>query len=484
MISQPESASPSLRFLSIPCTGVDLGLRGRIVTIGLVINARLEPTKLEATLWQLVEHKFPRAGARLTFRNRVYELQIPEQFDSNTPPFIFTGQEYPQMYHGSGQPEIPNVLTGSEPCTIPDPELERFFHSPTCPKTLDDFLQSNVPVLHMHVSVFEDLTFLGFLAPHAMFDAVRAGTLLAAWTRLLRGEDLHTIPGMAWDAQPFALFESGPMNDEVQRGWFRASPPLGSQHKQEALPVDLDPQDVRRFVRVPKAFLEDAKRKIMNELKARGSTEYVGSGDVLRAWWLKTLYSHRSLTDHTPVHVHIVKNLRDLPIFADDQPLEDPYIHNTISTIPVPPIPVSALQTESLGALALRIRRSLVAYNADHESIRADLRWRCAEANRVEILYPRPPGAEHSFQTDWRAAKLAELDFTGTVEGTEGMKTAARVVFTYPLLCTVVNAYRRGVTRVLMDDADAVWMCEIRGEKHWEGIQQADGVTFIDPRLV
>ncbi|KAF7341607.1 hypothetical protein MSAN_02058100 [Mycena sanguinolenta] len=484
MESQPQPASPSSGFRSIPCSGVDLGSRHLVHTIGLVINARLDPHRLQATLWQLVEHRFPRAGARLAFRNGVYELQIPEQFDSESPPFVFTVQEYPEIYSGSGRPEIPNVLTGSEPCITPDPELETFFHSPTCPKTPDEFVQHSAPLLHIHVSVFEDLTFLGFLAPHAVFDAVGARTLLDAWTRLLRGEDIHSIPGMAWDAQPFAPFESGPVNVEVQRGWFKADPPLRAQDKREDSPAELDPKDVRRFVRVPKTFLQDAKTKIMDELRAEESGEYVGSGDVLTAWWLKTLYDRRSLVDHTPVHVHVLKNLRDLPVFANDAPLKDPYIHNAISTIPVPPIPAGAFQMESLGMLALRIRRSILAYKADPEAIRADLRWCCAEASRYEVISPCPPGAEHSFQTDWRAAKLADLDFTGAVVGNEGMKTTAHVVFVYPLLCTVLKPYRRGVSRVVMDDADAVWMCETRGEKDWEGIRQAGGVAFTDSSSV
>ncbi|KAJ6453696.1 hypothetical protein C8R45DRAFT_1112259 [Mycena sanguinolenta] len=433
MISEPEL--PPHRFRTIPCTGVDLSFRHLVVTIGLVIDAQLEANRLEGTLWKLIEHKFPRAGARLSFRNGVYELQIPEQFDSHTPPFIFTVQEHSEMYHGDGRPEIPNALTGSEPCVTPDPGLERFLHSPTCPKTLNEFVQSNSPLLHIHVSVFKDITFLGFIASHMAFDAVGAGTLLSAWTRLLRGEDMDTISGMEWDTQPFTPFESGPVNPGIQRGWFTAGPP-----KDEVSPGESDVEDIRRF----------------------------------------TVYDHRMPTDHTPIHVHVVRNLRGYPVFANDAPLKDPYIHNTISTIPIPPIPASAFQTEPLGMLALRIRRSILAYNADPEAISAALRWRCAEANRLELLCPCPPGTEYSYQTDWRAAKLGELDFTGAVAGNEHMKTAARVVFVYPLLCTVAKPWRRGVNRVLMDDADPVWMCETRGEDDWDSIRQAGGVTFTD----
>ncbi|KAJ6494414.1 hypothetical protein C8R45DRAFT_1135211 [Mycena sanguinolenta] len=391
-MSPPASSPPPLGFRTIPCTAIDLAQSRFISAIGLVINARLDPKRMEGILWKLVEHKFPMAGARLAFGNGLYEFQIPDKFDSQSPPFIFTVEEHSEIYG----------------------------RSDTCPETLDGFVQSNHPALHIHVNAFDDLTFLGFIAPHIAFDLIGATTLLDGWTRLPRGEDIHTI--------------------------------------------DSDPEGVPRFVRVPKKFLDHAKQGIMAELKARGSTEYVGSGDVLKAWWLKvgltvlSFYRHdiqvirrRCIVTASSIHVHFLKNLRGLPMFANDEPLKDPYIHNAISTIVLPPIPVSAFQTESLGMLALRIRRSILAYNTDPEAIRADLRWCFAEANRDAVLFPCPLG---------------------------GRRTSV------PNGLAFFNAREARLHGVLMDDGDAVWMCETRGPKDWDDIRQASGVIFTDSPLL
>ncbi|KAJ7900604.1 hypothetical protein B0H14DRAFT_3423217 [Mycena olivaceomarginata] len=76
---------------------------------------------------------------------------------------------------------------------------------------------------------------------------------------------------------------------------------------------------------------------------------------MLLVWWLKTAYTHRAPTDHTP-------NIRARPIFADDAPLGQPYIHNTVQNIAIPPIPVHAFQAGSI-------------------MLRTDLQWLSAGAN-------------------------------------------------------------------------------------------------------
>jgi hypothetical protein len=134
-------------------------------------------------------------------------------------------------------------------------------------------------------------------------------------------------------------------------------------------------------------------------------------------FYTQTVYRHHPHTDKTSIHVHIVNNLRGRPIFAGDAPLTTPYIHNAVFRIPVPPIPVSAFQTESLGALTLRMRRAILAYNADPVGVRADLRWLFQGANQFKTLFPCPPGAEFSVACSWRMARFMELDISGACVG-------------------------------------------------------------------
>ncbi|KAF7369439.1 hypothetical protein MVEN_00273200 [Mycena venus] len=448
---------------TIPCTALDVIGRDIILTTGLIVKAKLDPKRLEQTLSKLIEIKFPRAGARLAFRNRAYEFQIPETFDTRIPPAKFTVEDRPEAYSCAGRPEIPIGLTSSRPCVTPmlGPDFDAFFRSKTCPKTLDDFLLPNVPLLHVHVVVFHDLTLIGVTWPHIGFDAVGMGTLLAAWTRMING--------------------SGPV--KMKRGWFD----LGWVAQLSFIVQFIwrfirDPEEVLHLVRIPKAFLEEEKQKIMDELKAQGSSEYVGSSDLLVAWWLKILYGHRAPTDDTPIHLHVINSLRGQPIFTNDGPLAYPYTNNAVLSIPIPPLPASAFGQEPLSSLALHVRRAIITYNADPASVHADVQWHCAGSNAFKTVYPCPPGAEYFVQTSWRAARFGTLDFSGAVvpqREDEMTPTAARVVFVHWLSSSKKTIPFRGSGVVAMEDEDVVWTGQVCGKKEWELIKQRGEIEFI-----
>ncbi|KAJ7930494.1 hypothetical protein B0H13DRAFT_2309446 [Mycena leptocephala] len=276
LLSAPRPTPPPANVHIVPCTGVDLYGRNVVLTTGFVINARLDTKKLEDSLALLVERKFPRAGARLALRNDSYEFQIPNTFDAQTPAVAFTAAEHSEPYASSMRPSI-----------------QHLWNAPSSEPSLDAFLVPNTPLLHVHATVFDDLTFLGITSTHVTFDALGISTLMHGWQRVLAGDAWDDIPGMPWDAAPFGTFTTATQARMCQRGWFD----LGGN----------------KVVRVPKAFLEGRKREIMGELKAEGSEEWVGSSDVLMAWWFKTSYTHR--TDATPLHIHLPVNLRDMSIF-------------------------------------------------------------------------------------------------------------------------------------------------------------------------
>jgi hypothetical protein len=431
---------------------------------------------------------------------KMYEFQVPRTFNSTTPPIVFTAEDFAEPYRSVARPEIPTHLVGdfaSQPVVCPLPLAEDYFKSKTCPASLEGFLVPNTPLVHVHVAIFDDVTFIGVTSGHITFDALGTRTLLHAWTRLLSGEDIDAIPCMEWDSTPFDSFR-GPTTVPHQRGWFELG--LLGQFCFIVffiLGIIRDPKEVSYLVRVPKDFLEGSKSEIMDNLRLQGSTEWVGSSDVLLAWWFKvgfylfiysaanlgyillqTIYSLRKIGDTTPIHIHLPVDLREKCIFPGDSTLATPYIHNAVASIAVPAIPVSVFQTESLGEIALRLRRAILAYNADLPGIQADLQWRCA--NPLQTHFPCPPGGEFTFQTNWRAAHLGELDFSGarTLQGA-GEKGKAHVLLAVGYVLSSQNNPMRGAGGIFMEDEDAIWMFQIKGTKDWEHIRRSGRIAFI-----
>jgi hypothetical protein len=59
---------------TIPGSPLDVWSRELIMTYGLIIDERLDVAKLEETICTLITSKFPKAGARIGFRNGVRDL--------------------------------------------------------------------------------------------------------------------------------------------------------------------------------------------------------------------------------------------------------------------------------------------------------------------------------------------------------------------------------------------------------------------------
>ncbi|KAK6966830.1 hypothetical protein R3P38DRAFT_873582 [Favolaschia claudopus] len=506
----PPMVPPPPGMRIVPCSPLDdSGPREWIMTVGLVVPTQLDPRKLEESLLKVIEHKFPRAGARLALRNGIYEYQIPEKFDASTPGAIFSVECHLEPCPERSKILLPTLsgLSESEPTFIVPStlDMDSLFLGETSPRTISAFLQPNVPLMHVHLITYTDLTLIGVTLPHIAFDGLGVGTMITAWTRVLNGADIESISGMPWDMQPFENFfpESGvgrqlrPARGWLNAGWFGWMP-FVSKLVWEKIQ---DPTERMCFARLPKGFLDEIKKQIMSELRAQGSTDYVGSSDVLLAWWIKLMYDHRP-PSAAPLCVHMAVNFRSLPIFGgNNTPLITPYIHNAFGTYGGLTIPISTLQAESLAQVALRIRRGILAYNADPEAIRDDLAW--TFANKDKFILPCPPCGDFNLTSNLRAVGLGNADFSGAAVGTDsedprprigqdgdstvqekGGENKAKVAFVYCVTSSTQFLPMRHFSLFLMEDKEAIWMSKICGDGEIESIAQRasrseGGVEFI-----
>ncbi|KAJ6486909.1 hypothetical protein C8R45DRAFT_1145542 [Mycena sanguinolenta] len=494
----PTPAPPEMRV--VPCSALDVEQRHTVLTIGLVIDSPLDPHKLECSLSTLVERKFPRAGARLAIRNNVYEFQIPCTFDSNTPAIAFTAYHHYEPYLSPKRPDLRLLLscTDSKPLVHRFPSLREYLVSKTCPTSTSKFVGSKIPMLHVHVSVFDDLTLIGVTAPQMLFDVPGLKMLLRAWCRVLAGDDIEALPGMEWDTAPFETFRSSAPAWCVRGYWCIVPKFYPDTIYEPFIPLAVSwvldqfrDREEKRLIRVPKAFLEDRRQEIMGNLKLQESGEQVTTFDVLVVWWVQTSHSLRRSDSPKELFIHIPADLRSQPIFSNMSTLNKPYINNASSTISVPPLPSAALHTESLGDLALRIRQVTRSWSAEPLTLQDELRWRNKNLDyRIFNLHRCPPGHRSELQTNWCDARFGDLDFSGALPA-NGEKLKPRLLFflTDPVLSTDYMSNDdliryscmsfRGNGAILLEDENAVWMSQVIGRRDWERLGRNGHLRLI-----
>lgn len=175
------------------------------------------------------------------------------------------------------------------------------------------------------------------------------------------------------------------------------------------------------------------------------------------------MYSGRS--DSTQVSLHNAVNLR--------RPLPDvfsyPYLHNAIGHCIAPPIPASQLGSQPTLETALLLRRTLNAYTADTESLKAQQGWvsRMYHGKRPPV-FPSAVGAEYGIVTNWRSAKLSEMDFRGARSDSEGPVNPSFI------FCAVPESYNvpvRGALAVVCESDEGIWIAMGLGERVWERVR-------------
>lgn len=270
------------------------------------------------------------------------------------------------------------------------------WRSTDTPQSLARFLRSGTPMLHSHVCTLDDGTLLSLTSTHTLFDVHGARALALAWTAAVNGQ-LDDVPLMPREFSPLndILASSAPQSPRP------AGEPVGFYYAPGLFATARivlsyiwkmirARHEVWKLVRFPKAWLAQEKAQCMAVLAQRESKEFVGTADVLVAWWYKPLYAHH--TDAALVRVKTVVNLRRLL---------PPYLNNA-TTRCAAAIPARDLGPQPVLDTVLAIRRSISAYVADTDTLGAEMAWVAKCAGVGAFVLPYLPGEEMVLTSSWR----------------------------------------------------------------------------------
>ncbi|KAJ7689561.1 hypothetical protein B0H17DRAFT_1202202 [Mycena rosella] len=495
----------------VPCSALNVGAEGMVRTIGLVVDVCLDVQTLEHSLVRLFSDGI--GSAHDPDLLQAFEFQIPYTFNSRNPAVAFTAEDYRGRGESHARPDIRALVDSADcqPFVCEFPSLDMYLRSKTCPTSTDGFLMPNTPMVHVHIAVFDELTVIGVTSSQVMFDVVGTQTLLRAWTRLLAGENIDVIQGMDWDVAPFESFRGACYVNFVRgygsrlpgllvplvRSWMRHPEELkdlgsSTEWACEHGPLPEDDSDTDASsdcdadLAGPALLASFAAAAAFDEARMATGYEEITQGKSKKTWIAAEKkirgisYSVRKRGDETPIHVHIPVNLRPMGIFPGKSTLTHPYINNTSSTIPLPPLAASAFQTEPLGELALRIRRATTLYHTDLRTIQAELCW--LNWHPMLVLGRHPSGSQSELQVNWCEARLSELDFSGAAALGSEMKGRGRVLFvsadTTPEDHTPLQGNGPNGA-ILMEDENAIWMSQVKRRRGWDKFRQSGHIKFM-----
>jgi hypothetical protein len=310
--------------------------------------------------------------------------------------------------------------TADKPTIFPSPDLfSSFVRSVDAPKKLDDWIYSDRPQLSIHTVSFDDATILTITWPHTLADVMGIAIFLNAWTALLRG-DPSAVPKLQ-------DFRSNPLTLLGQR-----TLPVKYMHFGDVLgPKDrlcfaglyiLDRlryrREERRTICLPASCLQNLRRAALDELSTPmflegKSIPFVSEGDVLLAWWVRTLYGALGLRPNKTIMVCNVLNLRT-SLHETFMSVGSVYMGNALCMSPTF-LKGRQILDEPLGQTALRIRRSLSKQRTTEQvEAMAALQLQAIERTGYPALVGDPQMLILPC-SNWHKARLFDMDFSAAV---------------------------------------------------------------------
>jgi len=377
-----------------------------IVVTGWILDQVLDPEKIESAYKKLVQ-RWPILSARLRTREKKWVYEIPAEFNTATPQYVLKKLIIPGVIEKTYR--YPRASLSIQ-CTVKNNHHDLF--SKDGPRSIGAYMKSNIPVVQLQVTLFDNATIVGLTTPHVLCDGHGNKEIMVALTRILRGEeieDLHTEDPFT----PFVIPEEKKDEPIKTPPFWRVFSTWDMATFMGHLMVDLvKTRDItNRHLFFPKAEIERIKEQAVNDLKKEKGDDpdaWISSSDAIVAFCLKRIYppsdSKKSL------NIAYSANLRRY--LKHPAPLPEPFLHNGAVTVITPTLPLSAIHSLSLGALAYCIRTTLRDQTTP-DALETWLKWRIKNAGRLSLFF-EPNGAWNVI-TNWRDMKLMDLDFSGAL---------------------------------------------------------------------
>ena len=401
---------------------------------------------------------------------------MPASFSEERPGFSYSHVQYDTTIdeHPLAS-QLPKATT--HPSVQTDPaEFRSLAQRPNGPTILNDYLYSDEPPISLHVVSFEDATLLSLSWPHTFMDAMGRAALFNAWKLMLDGRENEVPPFYGFDEDPLGELGSYPTEEYILahlliKGFgkailiFRTIFALLRYRRESG-----------RIVCIPASTFATLRETALNDLPTHNPNyrpSFLSDGDVLSAFWSKTILQEMPSTWNMTVNIMNAFGLRGV-LSNDLLPPDKAYISNARSTVQAI-LPCSRVLSEPVSFTAAVVRRSIIEQGtrAQVEAF-ANLRRKTlsmtifGDSNAIFIIY-----------TNWTKARFYEIDFgTAVVKAaiTVEQRTSKRGTPSYIHVSRFVNsrlATRNLFTILGKDQEGNYWTTGFLREGIWEKVEKA-----------
>lgn len=305
------------------------------------------------------------------------------------------------------------------------------------PASLEDYLDTDRPLLGLRIISFNDGTLVTLSSSHALFDGLGRRELMEAWSLVLHGRpDLQGVfedPLAALGTQPEVPYKHASRIMGFRQLILFAARALfrGTFFK----------SDIKDYVIcIPGSYVEKLRSKaIKNIVEASGPSAevpFLSDSDILCAWWSRYVASCLAEPANKIFVINTLLGLRPLltPEFLRSG---NPYISNAFMMMPTF-VSAAQLLTKPLGEIALSIRQTIRQLSTREQveaRISTDRAWQ--QRTGFPALYG-DPWMRMLICTNWIKSRINHVDFSPAVLDKKSSVSHA-VVPTYTQLHAIVK---------------------------------------------
>ncbi|KAJ5143476.1 uncharacterized protein N7515_002263 [Penicillium bovifimosum] len=257
----------------------------------------LDASKLEAALGRLMMiGDWGQMGARLRLNEHgKLEYHIPARYDEKRPVFIFTTTRFGMNIddHPLGS-QLPKAGQDQSFLSPSSDYFAPIVRHPDSPRELADWIYTDRPQLHIHVTLFQDATLLTISYIHTFADAISRTNFFKAWIAVLRGHEEEVPAFVPYDHDPLCMLgTSAPAQSYTNIRQLLGGLSLalfGLRYLFELLwfrKLEEHP------IRLPGRCVDRMRETVLQELATRAPQgtpkPFVSEGDVVVAWWVRTM---------------------------------------------------------------------------------------------------------------------------------------------------------------------------------------------------